>query len=222
MFPWVGLLEAAPPMAVVAEAAIPAAVVPEVFAFEPPTHENPPAGTPLGEIPQAIIPTGAAVPEAVLSAAPAAFVPAAVIPPQAPLRLSPPHLLPSLRQHRHLRRGRFRLVRHTIGGATWTTCRGRICSSFPDYNYVGRADEKPVDIDLEDQEPPDRVWCSRQHAVIHFDDVSGTMTIEDLNSSNGTYVNRNKVYPGSKQPLQIGDVIRWEHSYGRKGVKNST
>jgi len=29
-------------------------------------------------------------------------------------------------------------------------------------NFIGRADEKPVDIDLEDQEPPDRVWCSRQ------------------------------------------------------------
>ena len=29
-------------------------------------------------------------------------------------------------------------------------------------NYIGRADEKPVDIDLEDQEPPDRIWSSRQ------------------------------------------------------------
>ena len=36
-------------------------------------------------------------------------------------------------------------------------------------NFIGRADEKPVDIDLEDQEPPDRVWCSRQHACINFE-----------------------------------------------------
>src|SRR5262249_23038206 len=71
---------------------------------------------------------------------------------------------------------------------------------YPDLNFIGRADEKPVDIDLEDQEPPDRVWCSRQHALITFE--GGLLTIEDLNSANGTYVNRNRVYPGQKQPLK--------------------
>src|SRR5581483_506972 len=60
---------------------------------------------------------------------------------------------------------------------------------YPDLNFIGRADEKPVDIDLEDQEPPDRVYCSRQHAVINFEEAAGIITIEDLNSSNGTYVN---------------------------------
>src|SRR5205823_10389335 len=70
---------------------------------------------------------------------------------------------------------------------------------YPDLNFIGRADEKPVDIDLEDQEPPDRVWCSRQHAVIHWDDVQGLLTLEDLNSSNGTFVNRARVHPGEKR-----------------------
>jgi hypothetical protein len=79
---------------------------------------------------------------------------------------------------------------------------------YPDYNYIGRADEKPVDIDLEDQEPPDRVWCSRQHAVIHYDEAAGIITIEDLNSSNGTYVNRNRVYPGQKKQLFPNDTIQ--------------
>lgn len=79
---------------------------------------------------------------------------------------------------------------------------------YGDYNYIGRADDKPVDIDLEDQEPPDRVWCSRQHAVIHFDEAAGTITLEDLNSSNGTYVNRNRVYPGEKKPLNPNDVVQ--------------
>jgi pSer/pThr/pTyr-binding forkhead associated (FHA) protein len=82
---------------------------------------------------------------------------------------------------------------------------------FPIYgadNYIGRSDEKPVDIDLEDQEPPDRVWTSRQHALIHFDESAGSLTIEDLNSSNGTFLNRNKVYPGQPQPLKVGDVIQ--------------
>jgi pSer/pThr/pTyr-binding forkhead associated (FHA) protein len=73
-------------------------------------------------------------------------------------------------------------------------------------NFVGRADEKPVDIDLEDQEPPDRIWSSRQHAVIAYE--NGRMTIEDLNSSNGTFVNRAKIYPAQPQPLKVNDVIQ--------------
>ena len=73
-------------------------------------------------------------------------------------------------------------------------------------NFIGRADEKPVDIDLEDQEPPDRVWCSRQHACIHFED--GQLSIEDLNSANGTFVNRTRIYPGTKRPLNVNDVIQ--------------
>ena len=77
---------------------------------------------------------------------------------------------------------------------------------FDGLNFIGRADEKPVDIDLEDQEPPDRVWCSRQHACISFENLE--LAIEDLNSANGTYVNRTRVYPGSKRPLNANDVIQ--------------
>ena len=73
-------------------------------------------------------------------------------------------------------------------------------------NYIGRSDEKPVDIDLEDQEPADRVWCSRQHAVIHLENQR--LSIEDLNSSNGTFVNRAKIYPGQMHPLKPGDVVQ--------------
>jgi len=90
-------------------------------------------------------------------------------------------------------------------------CGQKVGMEFPVYpaeNYIGRADEKPVDIDLEDQEPPDRVWTSRQHAVLVFDDAAGTLTIEDLNSSNGTFVNRARVYPGQPRPLSVGDVIQ--------------
>src|SRR6266542_786194 len=73
-------------------------------------------------------------------------------------------------------------------------------------NFIGRADEKPVDIDLEDQEPPDRIWCSRQHALISLEE--GKLFLEDLNSANGTYLNRNRVYPGQKQPLKVNDIIQ--------------
>ncbi len=77
---------------------------------------------------------------------------------------------------------------------------------YPYLNFIGRADEKPVDIDLEDQEPPDRVWCSRQPALITFEE--GPLTIEDLNSANGTYVNRTRVYPGQKKQLSVNDVVQ--------------
>jgi pSer/pThr/pTyr-binding forkhead associated (FHA) protein len=77
---------------------------------------------------------------------------------------------------------------------------------FEGLNFIGRADEKPVDIDLEEQEPPDRIWCSRQHACISFE--SSQLVIEDLNSANGTYVNRTRVYPGQKRPLSVNDVIQ--------------
>lgn len=73
-------------------------------------------------------------------------------------------------------------------------------------NFIGRADEKPVDIDLEDQEPPDRIWSSRQHALISSEE--GRLSIEDLNSSNGTFVNRQRIYPGQKRPLNVNDVIQ--------------
>ena len=85
----------------------------------------------------------------------------------------------------------------------------KIGTEFPLYdgeNFIGRADEKPVDIDLEDHEPPDRIWSSREHACIILAD--GKLTIEDLNSSNGTYVNRTRVYPGQKRELNVNDVIQ--------------
>jgi hypothetical protein len=85
----------------------------------------------------------------------------------------------------------------------------RMSVEYPLYegdNYLGRADEKAVDIDLEDQEPPDRIWSSRQHALISYD--NGQLTIEDLGSTNGTFVNRMRVHPGQKRPLQVNDVIQ--------------
>jgi hypothetical protein len=77
---------------------------------------------------------------------------------------------------------------------------------YADLNFIGRADEKPVDIDLEEQEDPNRIWCSRQHALITFE--NDELMLEDLNSANGTYVNRTRVYPGQKKPLSVNDVIQ--------------
>ena len=77
---------------------------------------------------------------------------------------------------------------------------------YPGKNYLGRTDDKPVDIDLDDQEAPDRIWCSRQHAVITFE--NGQLTVEDLNSLNGSFVNRARVYPGQAKELRDQDVIQ--------------
>lgn len=77
---------------------------------------------------------------------------------------------------------------------------------YEGHNFIGRADEKPVDIDLEDQEPPDRIWSSRQHALITYEESQ--LFIEDLNSSNGTFVNRTRVYPGTRRQLVANDVIQ--------------
>src|SRR5262249_55439954 len=77
---------------------------------------------------------------------------------------------------------------------------------FEGRNIIGRADQQPVEIDLQPQEPEDRVWSSRQHAVITC--TAGAMVLEDLNSSNGTYVNRKRVPPGEKRALAKDDIIQ--------------
>ncbi|MCS6850915.1 MAG: FHA domain-containing protein [Gemmataceae bacterium] len=137
----------------------------------------------------AVPPAAPAAPAAAAPAAPAA--PAAAAPAAAPAAPAAPTLPPGAQPKLVVIRGQ------------------KINMEFPIYeghNFIGRADEKPVDIDLEDQEPPDRVWSSRQHALITFE--NNTLVIEDLNSSNGTYVNRTRVYPGTKRPLAVGDVIQ--------------
>lgn len=85
----------------------------------------------------------------------------------------------------------------------------RIGAEFPVYegrNTVGRFADKPVDIDLVSQEPVEQIWCSRQHAVLTFD--KGNVSIEDLNSLNGTWVNGARIHAGSPRTLRHGDVVQ--------------
>jgi FHA domain len=85
----------------------------------------------------------------------------------------------------------------------------RINLEYPLYegdNVIGRGDDRPVDVDLRDQEPRDRVWASRYHAVVI---VAGeALTVEDLDSTNGTYVNRHRLQPGLKRPLKTDDILQ--------------
>ncbi|MHB8845502.1 MAG: FHA domain-containing protein [Nitrospirota bacterium] len=48
---------------------------------------------------------------------------------------------------------------------------------------------------------------SRRHAVIHHSGPD--YTVEDMGSTNGTYVNRRKVLPNAPQAIKPGDEIRF-------------
>jgi hypothetical protein len=180
------------PMAAVVEEAAPVAEAVPMAEAMPMAADA--VATPVAEAapPMEAAPMEAAPMEAAPMAAAAAPAPAETPPPVAAEAAAPAAKLPEGAQPKLV------VVRGQKIGAEYPI--------YPDLNFIGRADEKPVDIDLEDQEPPDRVWCSRQHALITLEE--GTLTIEDLNSSNGTYVNRARVYPGQKRPLNVGDTIQ--------------
>jgi hypothetical protein len=159
----------------------PHVAAPVMEAAPPPPAPPPPPPAPVAAAPP---PAAAAPAPAPPPPAPAPAAPAA---PAAPVAALPAGAQPRLVVLRGLKRN----VEYPI---------------YEGHNFVGRADEKPVDVDLEDQEPPDRVWSSRQHALITFE--GGNLVIEDLNSANGTFVNRVRIYPGQKQPLGVNDVVQ--------------
>ncbi len=171
------------------EDTIPFAKVEPVVAAEPEVVESAPAA-PVAQAAEAAVEATAATVEAAQAAE---EVPAAVpeTQPAEPAE-APAAALPAGAQ--------LRLV----------VLRGlKINTEYPLYeglNFIGRTDERPVDIDLEDQEPPDRIWSSRQHACISLE--NGVLAIEDLNSANGTFVNRTRVYPGQKRELNLNDVVQ--------------
>jgi pSer/pThr/pTyr-binding forkhead associated (FHA) protein len=85
----------------------------------------------------------------------------------------------------------------------------RIDVEYPIYegrNTVGRFADKPVDIDLMNQESVEQIWCSRQHAVVTCD--AGVVAVEDLNSLNGTWVNGVRIHPGQRRLLKPGDILQ--------------
>ena len=190
----------APPMAAEAvpmagEAPIPLADDVPVAAEAAPIAEAEPVTEPL--TPAAALATPAPVAEAppaplTVSDAASSTMPAPAPAPAEAAPAAPAAALPAGAQPRLIvQRGQKRNVEFPI---------------YEGQNFIGRSDEKPVDIDLEDQEPPDRVWSSRQHAVITYE--NGSISIEDLNSSNGTFVNRGRLYPGQPKQLSPNDVIQ--------------
>jgi hypothetical protein len=153
-----------------------------------------PGVIPVLPVETAPIASEAVVPPMTPPPAPAPLAPpalAAAPPAPAPAGPAPAPLAPDAQPRLVVLRGLKRNVEYPL---------------YEGHNFIGRADEKPVDIDLDDQEPPDRVWSSRQHALVSFE--GGKLFIEDLNSANGTFVNRTRIYPGQKRDLAVGDVLQ--------------
>ena len=73
-------------------------------------------------------------------------------------------------------------------------------------NYIGRHDAEPVDIDLTDQEAEENTLSSRKHACITWENE--TLFIEDLKSSNGTFVMKVKLTEGEKRYLKNGEYVQ--------------
>ncbi len=73
------------------------------------------------------------------------------------------------------------------------------------------------DVDLDSDDPEAKV--SRRHARITFND--GKYQLEDLGSTNGTFINRGKrLSPGDRQPLKDGDEIIVGKTFLRFHVMN--
>jgi len=87
---------------------------------------------------------------------------------------------------------------------------GRKGQEFPledGNNLIGRWDPETgsfPEVDLDADDPEAKI--SRKHALIRID--GGKITIEDIGSLNGTYVNRQpRLSPGSPAEIKSGDEV---------------
>ena len=170
-----------------APAAAPAAAAPEAAPAAAPAAESPDASaapaagteTPAAEAPKSSeAPTGEIKPEAAPESAPSA--------PAAAVAGAP-----------------FKAKLSVVRG-------GRKGQEFPledGNNLVGRWDPETgsfPEVDLDADDPEAKI--SRKHALIRID--GGKITIEDIGSLNGTYVNRQpRLSPGSPAEIKSGDEV---------------
>lgn len=76
---------------------------------------------------------------------------------------------------------------------------------------IGRGKKVDIDIDSDD-------YCSRKHALLYW--VNKSCFIEDLNSTNGTYLNHKKI--SGKKELKNEDIIGLGATNLLIGIKDST
>lgn len=82
---------------------------------------------------------------------------------------------------------------------------------FPSKDEIVIGREDPVsevfpDIDLTDLGGMES-GVSRKHAVVHR--AGASFTIEDMGSTNGTYVNKKRIQPHAPQAIKPGDEVRF-------------
>jgi len=171
--------------AAAAPAAASAASAPEAAPAAAPAETSastaePAAGAeaPTAEVPKSEAPTGEIKPEAAPESAPSALAAAAAGAP-------------------------FKAKLAVVRG-------GRKGQEFPleeGNNLVGRWDPETgafPEVDLDADDPEAKI--SRKHALIRIE--GGKITIEDIGSLNGTYVNRQpRLSPGSPAELKSGDEV---------------
>jgi hypothetical protein len=166
-----------------------------------------PAASPAAEAPQAapaaaaVDSTGAAPAAAAEAEAPSAEMPKSEAPtgeikPEAP----PPESAPATAAAAG---APFKAKLSVVRG-------GRKGQEFPledGNNLVGRWDPETgsfPEVDLDADDPEAKI--SRKHALIRID--GGKITIEDIGSLNGTYVNRQpRLSPGSPAEIKSGDEV---------------
>jgi hypothetical protein len=166
-----------------------------------------PAASPAAEAPQAapaaaaVDSTGAAPAAAAEAEAPSAEMPKSEAPtgeikPEAP----PPESAPATAAAAG---APFKAKLSVVRG-------GRKGQEFPledGNNLVGRWDPETgsfPEVDLDADDPEAKI--SRKHALIRID--AGRITIEDIGSLNGTYVNRQpRLSPGSPAEIKSGDEV---------------
>jgi hypothetical protein len=76
---------------------------------------------------------------------------------------------------------------------------------------LGRNDPPSVtvDIDLTEAEISNPPLVSRRHAIIYRDRATGSMVIQDIGSTNGTWVEGGRCRPGAPaRPILVDSVIR--------------
>ncbi|HTT77791.1 MAG TPA: FHA domain-containing protein [Candidatus Binataceae bacterium] len=180
---------------------------------------GPPAGIVTGTAPEAAVETAATEPPppaaemphteaANGTAAAAAEEPAAALEEpaasQAPTgEIKPPEPVPAPILDKPVSGTHFRAKLSLIRG-------GRKGQEFPledGKNLIGRWDPETgsfPEVDLEQDDPEAKI--SRKHAMIIIE--NGHITVEDIGSLNGTYVNRgNRLVPGNPQEVKTGDEL---------------
>ncbi len=169
-----------------------------------PAAEAPPAAAP--EAAPAAAPAETAAPAASDGApAPSAEAPAAEMPTsEAPTGEIKPEAAPASAPAPALAAGApFKAKLSVVRG-------GRKGQEFPledGNNLIGRWDPETgsfPEVDLDADDPEAKI--SRKHALIRID--AGKITIEDIGSLNGTYVNRQpRLSPGSPAEIKSGDEV---------------